>query len=217
VSLFDHPVEDSAAPRGLGTAMAGGKGKLATTPRRAHDYYPTPWEATRALLTAERPYLERSGEPIWEPCGRGGAIMAEIAKAGFDCIGTDIVPDPANGVTEANLLEVTTPPARRAITNPPFNLSAKMIVHLLDRLQMDYVALLLKATYWHSGTTRGPLFHGFRPSREHKIGWRLDFVGGGAPVMDCSWFIWDRSHIGPPTWDVLLPASNIPQTMELFA
>ncbi len=38
------------APAGLGKAMVGGGEKVK---RRAHDYYPTPREATIALLKAE--------------------------------------------------------------------------------------------------------------------------------------------------------------------
>lgn len=212
----EGPVLAPPVVTGMGTAMAGGKGRLATTPRRANDFYPTPPEATRALLAAEADYLAGDDEPIWEPCGRGGAIIAELRRAGFSAIGTDIVGDPEHDVEQADLFEIRRPRAKRAITNPPFALSAKMIVHLLSRLDVDYLALLLKATYWHAGVDRGPLFRQHRPARIYALTWRLDFIDGGAPVMECCWMVWDKRHTGPTTYDTLDRPGDAAAIGDLF-
>lgn len=178
---------DPAPAPAMGRMIAGGVGDRQ---RHEHDYYPTPPEATRALLRVEGPRLHALGLPIWEPCGRGGAIIRELEAEGFTVRGSDIVPDSAHDVRELDLLRAETALAPVAITNPPFNIAAQIIVQLLDRLELDYLALLLKATYWHADT-RAALFERFRPARIHALTWRPDFLGQGAPTMDCMWCVWD--------------------------
>ena len=180
------PVLAGPAPRGLGRAMAGGGDKVH---RRAHDYYPTPAEVTRALLRAEGSCLRTIGGPVWEPCGRGGAILRVLREAGFDTVGSDIVADDGEGVTALDLLATKRPLAGAVVTNPPFALAAEMIVHLLGKLRLKYCALLLKATFFHAEERRA-LFHQHRPARIHALTWRPDFLGKGAPTMECAWFVW---------------------------
>src|SRR3546814_12316250 len=69
--------------------MTGGGGKVA---RQGNDFYPTPAAVTRALIGAERRALFDAcdiANPVWEPCGRGGAITAGMEAAGFRPIATD--------------------------------------------------------------------------------------------------------------------------------
>lgn len=184
-------------PTGLGTAMAGGKGKLnlAKTARNAFDYYPTPFEATRALLHAELAAIRAHGYRVWEPCGRGGAICA-VLDAVLNTIATDIVADPDNLVGQLDVLEAREALALIAITNPPFALAEKIIIHLLGRLRVRYLALLLKSTFWQTCSEdrgRMGLYRDYRPSRRHDLNWRVDFTGGGASTMNVSWFIWDAN------------------------
>ena len=202
-------------PLGLGTAMAGGKGKLSSAPRAEHDYYPTPPEATRALVERED-WTLIGGGPIWEPCGRGGAIIRVLREAGCTTIGTDIVADPENDVAGRDLFEIDKALSKKVVTNPPFNLSAAMILHLLDRLDVRYCAMLLKSTYWHA-ENRTALFRRFPPARIYALNWRLDFIGGGAPVMECAWFVWDRRSTGPTTFDVLEKPGQSPAVADLFS
>jgi hypothetical protein len=185
-------------PTGLGTAMAGGKGKLnlAKTKRNAFDYYPTPAEATRALLYAELAFILEHGDEIWEPCGRGDAIGAVLRAMRLLTIATDIVADPANNVGQLDILAAIEALALIAITNPPFALAEKIIIHLLGRLKLRYLALLLKSTFWQTCSEdrgRMGLYRAFRPSRRLDLNWRVDFTGGGASTMNVSWFIWDAN------------------------
>ncbi len=173
---------------GLGRMIAGGAGPDA---RRALDFYPTPPEATQALLHAERTYLEG---PVWEPCGRGGAILRELRAFGYETVGTDLVSDEAEGVGEMDLLACTAALASSVVTNPPFNLAAPMIEHLLE-LDVGYIAFLLKATFFHAEKRRA-LFEANPPARIYALTWRPDFTGGGGPTMDCSWFVWDQWAVG---------------------
>lgn len=192
--LFPEAVLAGPAPRGLGKAMVGGADKVA---RQALDYYPTPADVTRALIAAEGERIAKLyGRTIWEPCGRGGAIAREFIAAGFAVIASDVVGDPDNEVEAQDLLTCTRRRSDVVVTNPPFALADRMIAHLLGRLDVPYLALLLKSTFWHAGSERKPrigLWRRHRPTIRYDLTWRPDFLGGGAPTMDCSWFVWDRA------------------------
>lgn len=170
--------------------MAGFK-RGGVTPRRALDYYPTPMEATRALLAAEGASIAADAV-VWEPCGRGGAIADVLLDAGMSVLATDIIGDPAHDVAEADLFTVRCAPARRVVSNLPFAVARPMIVHLWETLQVDYMALLFKASFMNSDASADLWRAGLGNTRRWDLSWRLDFTGGGRPVMDCAWYIWDR-------------------------
>lgn len=178
------------APRGLGAAMVGGGPKVA---RRAFDFYPTPPEVTRALIRVEGQcignFAREAGKPVWEPCGRGGAIMREFEAVGLPTIGSDLVPDPENAVQPLDVLQAKRALSPVVVTNPPFALAPEIIVHLLGKLKVSYLALLLKASFFHAEERR-EMFRTFRPARIHALTWRPDFLNKGAPTMECAWFVW---------------------------
>lgn len=192
-------------PTGLGTAMAGGKGRLNLdkTPRNAFDYYPTPDECTRALLLVERAAMAAHGNRVWEMCGRGGAIVRILAATGFDVVATDIVADPANCVTAQDVLEASGAFAPMGVTNPPFALAERIIVHLLGKLGLRYLALLLKTQFFQTSSEdrgRNSLYRAYRPSRRYDLNWRVNFAPRrradgkkSHPTMNVSWFIWDAN------------------------
>lgn len=182
------------APRGLGKAMTGGGDKAR---RRANDYYPTPPEATRAMFFAELPYIRRhievSGNRMWEPCGRGGAIARVAAEFGLQTVATDIVPDPANHVSQLDLLHAPRLLSPIVITNPPFAPARAMLRHLLGTLKAPYVCILHKTTFWNSGDDGGAaLWQDYPCNRRWDMTWRQDFTGGKNPTMTTTWFVWDR-------------------------
>lgn len=193
-----EPLLAPAVKKGMGRALAGGG---PAENRRGNDYYPTPADVTRALLRVERPHLEQDASPIWEPCARGGAMLREIRAAGYACIGSDIVPDPDNEVIYADATR-TAAFSTRAITNPPFALSAEIINHLLGKLGLTYLAMVLKSQYWHA-ENRTALFENHRPARIYALNWRPDFLSKGAPTMDCIWTVWDSASTGPTVFSVL--------------
>ena len=192
-ALAAETVLAGPAPKGLGRAMQGGGDKVH---RQASDFYPTPAAVTRALLRKESQCLANVAPgPVWEPCGRGWAIIRELRHAGFETIGSDLVPDSAHGVAALDLLDCRRPLARKVVTNPPFALAPAMIGHLLDQLKVDYLALLLKSQFWHAEERRG-LFRRHRPARIWALTWRPDFMELGAPTMDVVWVVWQRGIIG---------------------
>lgn len=76
--------------------------------------------------------------------------------------------------------------------------------HLLGDLGCTYVALLLKATYWHAEKRTG-LWRWRTPVRIYALNWRLDCLGLGNPTMEFIWVVWDARRDGPCQYDVLTP------------
>lgn len=208
--LFGEPALAPDGPLGLGRAMTGGSGKVA---RRGNDYYPTPAEVIRAFLRVEGGRLATIAPgPVWEPCGRGGAIIRELQAIGLSTVASDIVPDLEHEVEKLDVLAAPQPLGRKVMTNPPFAIAAAIIFHLLERLEVDYLALLLKAQYWHAAE-RIELFRKHPPARIYALTWRADFTGAGAPTMDCSWVVWERGNTAATVFDLL--ERNAPQARLL--
>ncbi|WP_273281325.1 hypothetical protein [Pseudooceanicola atlanticus] len=78
------------------------------------EFYPTPPEATRALLS-----VETFDGPIWEPACGDGAIASELTKAGYQVTATDLV-DRGYGEGGYDFLKSEKPLAKHIITNPPY-------------------------------------------------------------------------------------------------
>lgn len=82
--------------------------------RAANEYYPTPPEATRALLSAE----SFSGS-IWEPACGEGWISQVLIDAGLDVVSTDLH-EYGFGTAGIDFLKTEEPLARNIVTNPPY-------------------------------------------------------------------------------------------------
>jgi len=90
--------------------------------RAEHDFYPTPPEAVRALLS-----VESFDGPIWEPACGDGAISKELERHGHQVHSTDLI-DRGYGASEHDFLSPITltrvmieqPQLRHIITNPPY-------------------------------------------------------------------------------------------------
>jgi len=154
--------------------------------RRELDFYPTPWQATEALLLAERGCLSPHDE-IWEPACGDGAISEVVKLHGYHVVSTDIADRGYGGVLD--FLKADVSPAKAVITNPPFVVAEEFIRHC-DKLRIDYFAMLLKCNYFHADC-RVALFRDVTPTRIYPLSWRLDFTGGGANHFDCMWVVWD--------------------------
>ncbi len=154
--------------------------------RYASDFYPTPPEATQALLDfLKLPY----GTIIWEPaCGEGHMVNAMEGR-GYTVIGTDILQ------TETDFLTAKIPSnsVEWIITNPPFSLAEQFIRKCKEHNKP--FALLLKSQYWHAAK-RVSLFSEITPSHVLPLTWRPDFLfktrGSGSPLMDVIWCVWEQ-------------------------
>jgi hypothetical protein len=82
--------------------------------RIPNEFYPTPPEAVRALLS-----VETFDGPIWEPACGEGAIAIELAAAGYSVVSTDRY---AYGFGQSGIdfLAEQSPRAKHFVTNPPY-------------------------------------------------------------------------------------------------
>lgn len=103
--------------------VRGSYGATRIVSRADHDFYPTPPEAVRALLS-----VERFDGAIWEPACGNGAISLELEAAGHRVVSTDLV-DRKFGQGGCDFLCAATvarvmcerPDIRHVVTNPPYS------------------------------------------------------------------------------------------------
>lgn len=178
---------------GIGASMAGGKRGTGTErPRQHADWYPTPDEVTEVLI----PHLGRLSGPISEPCCGDGALAKVLEKHGHEVIGTDLH-NRGYGIghgPEYDIMLMKDLPAPNVITNPPFKIAGPIIEHVLS-LKPDYMAMLLKASFWHA-KSRHKLFEKHPPSKIIALTWRPDFMNLKRPTMEVIWCVWERGHNG---------------------
>ncbi len=191
--LLGRPLARSSSPR-----VAG----FLPVPRRIpNEYYPTPPEATRALLS-----VERFDGSIWEPACGEGAIARELSAAGHAVVATDLI-DYGYGLPGLDFLRETRPRAKHIVTNPPYGsgLADAFITQSLAfaRQTRGTVAMLLNlASLAHR--TRTCWWRDHPPSRLYAID---DIVCwpehryGPAPSHFTKhryfWAVWTPNHQGP--------------------
>lgn len=184
--------------------MAGGQaGNGEARPRQHGDWYPTPPECTEVLLDR----LDLGGS-VWEPCCGDGSLARVIEARGIRVIGTDLH-DRGYGVGHGESYDVLKTDSLMAddiVTNPPFNIAAPIIRHLLS-LRPRTLALLLKSSFWHA-SNRSALFREHPPSRIIALTWRPDFLGLKRPAMECMWCVWERGHEGPTAYELAARPGN---------
>ncbi|MBW3096832.1 hypothetical protein [Pseudohoeflea coraliihabitans] len=168
-------------------------------PRERDDFYPTPPEPTRAILSAEGPRL-RDFPLIWEPAAGDGAMVREMAALGFSAHASDLI-DRGCGAEIRSFYDFPEAPAKAILTNPPFQECnwrdgrGRWIRHALEVLGVEYMALLLSWSFPGAGGL-GTLWAQYPPARVYLMRWKIDFTGQGAPPMLNGWFVWDRAHEG---------------------
>jgi len=171
--------------------------------RPPNDFYPTPSHATEALLKHER----FSGS-IWEPACGDGSISRVLEASGYEDVYSSDLHQYGYGFTGVDFLGLDRPflplelPVGNIITNPPYSLAHRFAGRALD-LTQSKVAMLLKLTFLESARRR-PLFERGMLARIHVFSNRITLhangVAGENSGMICfAWFVWDKSHIGPPT------------------
>lgn len=155
--------------------------------RSGTDFYPTPPEATIALMN----FLSLPQDTIiWEPaCGEGHMSKA-IEGLGYTVISTELN-QTGYGLNGVDFLDCDVPECSWIITNPPFKESVAFINRATE-LRKPF-AYLLKSQYWHA-RNKTALFNGYRPKYVLPLNWRPDFhfgKKGGSPTMECLWVVWD--------------------------
>lgn len=196
--------------------------------RREGDFYPTPYDATRALI---RSLTTPGAGPVywgdfaewdwWEGACGEGHICRVLEERGVNRIFATDLADRGYGVPGVDFTTAPWPKGARKrktgiITNPPYerHLCPAFIRHAVVTLKARRVAMLLKATYWHAAERQG-LFNECRPAGIYPLTWRLDFTGGGSPAMETAWMVWDAD--APKGWPPTCPLVNGCDTGSLFA
>lgn len=170
--------------------MAGST--MASTERKRHEYdnYSTPPDITQALLDSN--WRPSKGATVWECAAGEGAMVDVLDVNGYSWIGTELRENTrADIIGGVDFLSNRPPETLRAyqiVTNPPFNLAEDFIRRAYD-LEVDYLALLLKMTYWNA-KTRLTLFDECQPLAVLPLTWRMDCTGQGSPTMDVAWYVW---------------------------
>lgn len=196
-----RPNEIAAKRLVTATARAFRMGPQLASHRAAYEYYPTPPEATRALLS-----VEAFEGAIWEPACGEGHISKVLTAAGYDVVSTDLV-DYGFGEPKRDFLAERVPLAKHIVTNPPYGrgLADAFAKHAL-RLTAETggsVAMLMNIT----GLCH-PLRHDFYVSQPPTVVYALDACTCwpyGDPTRATTaigkqrycWIVWKHGHSGP--------------------
>jgi hypothetical protein len=178
--------------------------------RIPNEFYPTPPEAVRALMS-----VEHFDGPIWEPaCGDGGIARVLTDEFGADVVATDLV-DYGYGTPNTDFLKEHVARAKHIVTNPPYGFGlgdafAARALWLTARTGGKVAFLLNLTSLCHA--KRNPWFRANRPARI----WAIDSIVcwpdarhgyGTAPRYFTKhrycWVVWDPTHIGPTQFDWL--------------
>lgn len=166
------------------------------------DYDPTPPEATAAFLAAEGDRLREIGGPVWEPAVGGGHMAGELARHGFEVIGSDVTDRGWPGTHVQSFYDFDRPLADILITNPPYcEVSARdghgRWLRHIEALGVRYAAMLLNWD-WIAARKNGmdELHARFPVGRVYVCCWKIDFRGGGSPPQRNGWLVWDADWQG---------------------
>jgi hypothetical protein len=155
--------------------------------RIERDAYETPEWVTEALL----PHLPPPPRGVWEPACGSGKMVRVLEAAGYDVFATDI---------ETGMDFLSAGPGGYSdliVTNPPYAHAQAFIEQALRF--GDHVAMLLRADYDSASSRRYLFGKGF--AKKLVLTKRIRWIEGstGQPSFNHAWYLWDHSHLGPPT------------------
>lgn len=169
----------------------------------ADNFYPTPPEATRALLS-----VEAFDDDVWEPACGEGHIGRVLSAAGCHVVATDLN-DRGYGVSGVDFLKERTPRAKHIVTNPPYG-SGLADDFMLKAIALTAntggkVAMLLNlASLAHPVRTRQ--WRLYPPARIYAID---SVVCWSDPDREpprhftehrYCWAVWEPGHVGPSSF-----------------
>ena len=172
----------------------GDNGKPET--RQKDDFYPTPPEATYALLEREK----FQGE-VWECACGDGAISKILKEKKYNVYSSDLI-NRGYGETGIDFLK-TFRKTDNIITNPPFKLGTEF-VYQACHLASKKVAMLCRINFLE-GVARGKMFKNTPLKTVYVFSRRITFTnpdtkkkshGGG--MLAFAWFIWENGYNKKP-------------------
>lgn len=166
--------------------------------RPSDDHYPTPPEATRALLG-----VESFGGGIWEPCAGSGEMAAVLRESGYTVCATTIGQGRHDrdapkhrvlgGLDFFQSKDLAHP---NIITNPPYRDAEKIISHALAFSPVKAAFLLNIKFLGSEGRMRG-LFAERPPVRVWAFADRITMYPAGydgpkqTTTETFAWFVWE--------------------------
>ena len=160
--------------------------------RQKDDYYPTPPEATEALLKCEK----FGKGTVWECACGNGAISNVLKQHNYNVYSTDLN-DYGFGLSYVDYLMTVKPEDNitSVVTNPPFKL-AKEFIHQTFAFDIPLSAFLLRLSFLESLSRYENLFKDNPPVRVHVFKkrltiWRGDQVRAGNGTVAYAWFVWE--------------------------
>lgn len=221
--LLVHPSRPTRLEPSSRTVTAFAMGSQIHPSRAAYEFYPTPPEATRALLAAET-----FPGSIWEPACGTGWIAKELEAAGHPVVATDLV-DYGYGQAGRDFLGETTSRATHIVTNPPYGrgLGDAFCRHALALTKQTggKVAMLLPI---HS--LCHPIRHPFFEQHPPAVIYALDdchcWPYGNPALATRSlkqqrycWIVWNHRSTGPTAfrWLTTAPFKTAPRDTQASA
>jgi len=168
--------------------------------REKNDFYPTPPEPTRAILSVEGDRL-RDFPMIWEASCGDGAMTRELQDDGHKVFSSDLIDRGFADAEIKSFYDYKKAPSKAIFTNPPYcevncrDGKGRWIYHAMRDLKVEYMALLLSWN-WAGAGGLASLWSEYPPARVYLMRWKIDFTQQGAPPMLNGWFVWDKKHEG---------------------
>jgi hypothetical protein len=185
---------------GSSALLGGGRGQsiVGTSPgRNAHDFYPTPRNATEALLRCEH----FDGE-IWECACGDGAISRVLEEHHYTVKSSDLI-NRGYGETPVDFLMMPRKHATdNVVTNPPYCLAEEFVTAALHVARRK-VAMLCKLAFLE-GEKRRRMFETTPLARIHVFSKRITMTRNGEKMPNggmiaFAWFVWEHGYKGQPT------------------
>ena len=152
------------------------------------DFYPTPTNATLALLENEK----FDGD-VWEPACGDGAISKLLKLQGYNVYSSDLI-DRGYGDAHYDFLN-SMRMHDNIVTNPPFNIGTKFAIHSLHCARKK-VALFQKLTFLEGKERRDKLFSLNMLRRVYVFSERQGFGDHKGGMLAFAWFVFDKEYQG---------------------
>jgi len=158
--------------------------------REKNDFYPTPQEATLALLNA---WKFSDDDFIWE-CACGDGAISKVLEANNYVVHSTDLYDYGYGRPGIDFLKETNPPLgfHTIITNPPFELAEKFVYHA-HKIGITKLAMFLKLAFLE-GQARKKMYEIYKPARVFVFSKRISFPVNGkkkSGMIAFAWYVWD--------------------------
>jgi hypothetical protein len=168
--------------------------------RQKDDWYPTPPEATQALLDVEQ--FTNQNAALWEPACGDGAICKVLEANGYEFWATDLNDYGYGDKTGIDFLMETKPWGSAIISNPPYKLAEQFITHAIH-LGCTKHAWLLRLSFLEGIQRYWRLFAMNPPAKIYVFSrrltiWRGDQEVSGSGTTAYAWFVWQADHHDDP-------------------